>query len=62
MNKVIEKGFSWFVACCVVGNTVILLHKEPPHIHPEQYHYNFVNTDYSGVSSASTENLNNLRL
>ena len=53
---VIEKGLSWFIVVCVVGNTIIFLHKETPHIHQEQYHYNFVNPDYSNVTSASTEN------
>ena len=56
MDEKLKIGLSWLIAGCVVGNTIIFLHKETLHIHPEQYHYNFVNPDYSGVISASTEN------
>jgi hypothetical protein len=59
MNEKTNKKATIALACIIVANTTIFLHKETPHIHHETYYYHPVNPTHTIAmsSSSSTENL-----
>lgn len=52
--KTVARGLIFFT----VGNTIVCIHEEMPHIHIEQRCNITVNPPFTIVNSASTENLN----